>query len=172
MDDIFEFIAVKKFQTNLLLRSIVSELNLSGCDNENLYISILPPVEGLYLIEFADYLPVTRYSDIDYFKFLLPVSRSFNVTCYLYKNEQTLKSMYKKYLKGKFEKEYKGENALEKGLKFDLILDADEIMAHVRKVWNNEYSENDKRPVIYQLVKDRIILDPPVELNYADFYVK
>lgn len=170
MSNIFKFIAVKKINNELLLHAMIEALNKSDNLNKNLYISILPPLEGLYLVEFSDFIPVTRYRDIDIIEYVNYVARNFNVVYLFDKNAQMKKSRYQKYLKGKLETEYKGENAFEKGLKFDLLLDFDYFAAHVQKIWAKKYSDQDERPVVYQIVKDNKILDDPIKLSYTEFY--
>lgn len=170
MNDIFDFIAVKKLQTELLFKILMAELSTFDEMYDNLYVSILPPIDDLYLIEFADFLPVTRYSDIHTERLIKPIARTFANVFYLYKNDQTKKSKYKKYNKGKMEEDHKTDKAFEKGLRFDLILEVEDIKSHVKKVWSCELTGSDPKPLTYQLVKDRKVLDEPQELDYTKFY--
>ncbi|MEW5822315.1 MAG: hypothetical protein AB1782_19125 [Cyanobacteriota bacterium] len=172
MNDVFDFIAIKKLQVELLLKVLTGDLSLGGVSMDNLYVSILPPFDGLYLIEFADYLPVTRYGDVNALRYLQTIARSFNIVFYLYKNDQTLKSKYQKYIRGKLELEHKGEKALTKGLRFDLVIDDNELIEHVQKVWSNSYSDGDLKPHVYQIVKDKKILEKPIEVEYTKFYAQ
>lgn len=170
MSLIFNFIAIKKLKSDLFLKTVTDSLIKQNIITENLYVSILPPVENLYLVEFADFLPASRYRDFDISIFLVPLSKSFN-TVYLFdKNDQSLKSKFQKYTQGNLEREFKGEEALVKGLKFDLIMSYDHIMKHVNKVWFHDHSNKSDEPIVYQLINDRLILNKPIVIDPKDFY--
>lgn len=170
MSLIFNFIAIKKLKTDLFLKTIIDALSKHDYLGENLYVSLLPPVDGLYLVEFADFLPVPRYRDVDVSVFLVPLSRSFNTIYLLDKNEQALKSRYVKYTQGNLEREIKGEDALTKGLKYNLIMNYEQVIEHVEKIWASNYPEDAPSPQVYQIIKDKLILEKPVEIEPKEFY--
>lgn len=170
MNDIFDFIVIKNIQVSLLLRTLVAHLKQVDTCGENLYVSILPPVEKYSLLEFADFIPATRYRDVKSFDFVKPLSESFNKTFYFHKNPQSSKSKYQKYINGNLEQEYKKEEALEKGMKYDLILDYDQVMEHILKIWSKEPLKKEEHPLVFQIVKDKVLLEEPVELEYVEFY--
>ncbi|MGD9579943.1 MAG: hypothetical protein AB7V50_01090 [Vampirovibrionia bacterium] len=170
MNDIFDFIVVKNLQIELFTRSLVDYLSGKETLGDNLYVSILPSFDNYYFIEFADFLPVSRYRDVKTFEFVDPLVKTFSKVFYFYKNSQLTKSIYKKYLHGSLEQDYKKEEAFEKGLKYDLIIDPEEVMAFVSKVWSGKLDINAKEPIIFQLVRDGVILETPVRLEYQDFY--
>ena len=170
MNDIFDFIAVKKIEKESLLKDLSAFLSLKEGRKQNLFISILPPIDDLYLIEFADFLPVPRYRDVNAIDYLEPVIRTFSKVFFFYKNDQVLQSKYKKYFNGKIESDQKGEKALEKALKFDLILEFNDLQAHVNKIWDNDYCENDLKPDVYQLIDNNVVLKTPVKIDYMSFY--
>lgn len=170
MNDIFDFIIIKNVQINLLLRTLVAHLKETGSFGENFYVSILPPLEKYSLLEFADFLPVSRYRDVKAIDYVKPLSKSFNKTFYVHKNPQFIKSKYQKYINGKLELEYKKEEALEKGMKYDLILEYDQVLNHILKVWSKQPLEKEEQPQVFQIVKDKVLLESPVELDYVEFY--
>lgn len=167
---IFNFVAVKCIQIDLLLKTLTDYLSKEAALNENLYVSILPTIDSLSLIEFADFIPVARYRDIDAGEFVQALSRSFNTVYLFEKNEQSQKSKYRKFIKGELEKEYKGSDALEKGLKYDLVLDYNEFVKHVRTVWEQNSDPQKKQPVVYQIIKNGQLMKKPVELNPIEYY--
>jgi hypothetical protein len=172
MNESLNFIGIKKLRLELFLNTLKDTLARDRNLNENLYLSILPPVEEISFVEIADFLPLTRYKDISIEKFLLPVTRSFNVVYYLDRNVQTNTSKYQKYMKSTLEREYKGAGALEKGIKFDLIMNLSDIESHMKRARTLSYSENEEKPRVFQIVKDKELLDPPLELDYKTFYTE
>jgi hypothetical protein len=170
MNSNLNFIGIRKLKLDLLLNIIKDTLDKSSQLKENLYMSILPPIEDLTLIEMTDFIPVTRYTDIDIANYLVAAARTFNHVYYLEKNEQTGLSKYQKFLKGKPVTQYKGEDALEKGIKFDLIINYKQFEKHIQKAWKQQYAVDEPKPVVYQLIRNGRPLETPILVDYTDYY--
>lgn len=170
MIDIFDFICVKNLKRDLLIKTLLYDLSSKTSLPANLFVSMLPPIERFTFIEFADFLPVPRYRDISSKDFLLPINRTFHTVFYLYKDKRLNQEVYLKFLHGTQEREYKGEGALEKGLKFDMIMDKNLIFNHIQKIWTLNPTNIEEKPFLCQLIKDRQVIEEPLICNYVDFY--
>lgn len=169
MKDSFDFIGIRNLKIDLFLQTLGYNIKKASQTPENLYISIIPFNDNLSLVEFADFIPVTRYSDFDLSGYILPLARCFNTMFLFSKNLNAQKGEYRKYLNGRMQTHYKGEKAYEKGLLFDLIIDVDEFNKVLTDIWDLKASDKHK-PKMFQLINDSIILDEPLEINYASFY--
>lgn len=170
MLEILDFICVKNLKTELLLKTLLHDLSSKNNLPGDLYVSILPAVEGFSFIEFADFLPVTRYRDICAKDYLKPIQRTFNSVFYLFKDTRLKHETYQKFLRATQEREYKGEGAIEKGFKFDMIMDKDLLYNHIQKIWSRDCVDMKIKPLVFQLVKDKALLEEPLMVSYLDFY--
>jgi len=171
MSDEFNFIAIKDLEKDLLFNVLIDEITSEKKIIDNMYISILPPVEDLYLIEFADFIPITRFRDMNILKYLKPLSRTFNAVYFLFNDIQMNRGRYQKYINGNLEEDFRGNDAIEKGLKYDLFIDETIIANHFKQYWNQLYKKGNLRlPEVYQLVKDTKVLNTPVLLDTEKFY--
>jgi hypothetical protein len=170
MSDSLKVIGIKNLKEETFLRLFCRELSVTKGLSENLYISILPPVEDWYFVEFADFIPVSRYNDLDLFNYLSIITKDFKKVCLLEKKDKNIKSVYQKYINGSMETDYTGEGAVEKGVKFDLILDYSDIIVFMKKIRFGKLQENDLKPSVYQLINENKLLDIPEKLDYKEFY--
>lgn len=171
MSEDFNFIAIKNLDSSLLLKVLIEEIAINKKTVDNIYVSILPPIDDLYLIEFADFIPITRFRDINIIKYLNPLAKSFEFVYFFFYDKQMNKGRYQKYFKGSLEEDFKGSDALERGLTNNLFMDKKFLSNHFKQYWDQFYKKGNMiLPEVYQLVKDTKILEQAVLLKAADFY--
>lgn len=167
---IYNFLMVREVEPEELLSKITLILASKKLELSNLYLSILPPIEDMYFMEFSDFVPISRYRDIDAIDFLIDFHKVFKCVYYILKNNQNKTARYQKYRNSKLEREFKGPDSLEKALKYDLIMLKDEFFNHVDKAWNLKYTAAEPKPLVVQFIKDSVFLRDPIIIEPIDFY--
>lgn len=161
---------IREVEPEELLSKIKLILSNKNIELSNLYLSILPPIEDIYLIEFSDFIPLSRYRDVDAIDFLIDFHKTFHYVYYVYKNNQNKVEKYQKYYKGRLEREFKGKDAIDKALKYDLIMFKEDFFNHIDKAWNCNYKDEEPKPLTLQFIKDTVFYNNPLTITPISFY--